>query len=507
MCHRIQARWIKRMAFMLGILLSTSLWQPAWGGEIQTLNLQECLNIAKKRNQSQPASRFALQAAEALHRQAMAAYWPQITLRGAYELMDEPRNFLFPGRTFAVPGGSFQTPGGSINIPANAFGPGLPAQNAAIPVGPQNVSIPGMQFHLPDQDIKLYDRSSWYATLEAKWLLWDGGKREGLADQARAGVDAARAAAHRTDMEVSDSVKRHYYGAVVARQMNQLGQDTLARMEATLSLTETLYKEGSGRVKKTDYLDNKVMVETLRSAVALLEKNEAMTRASLAYTMGLTWKDSIIPKDQEVPYQPSNTDLEALVSQAYSFSPDWQTIEAGIRAAEGAVRTAKSGHFPRVFLKGDLHRWWNDANEGYATDENKQGWTITVGIELPIFKGFLTRNRISRARADLNKVKAERVLLREGIGLKVRDIVLGLGAAEKRYQATLEAKETATENRDLNTRAYQNDLVETGDVIRAQIMEAIMAAQHYKMRYDHATLLSKLNLVVGTEVKREMERR
>jgi hypothetical protein len=42
-------------------------------------------------------------------------------------------------------------------------------------------------------------------------------------------------------------------------------------MNATLNLTETMYKEGSGRVKKTDWLNNKVMVDTLTSMVALLD--------------------------------------------------------------------------------------------------------------------------------------------------------------------------------------------------------------------------------------------
>jgi hypothetical protein len=35
-------------------------------------------------------------------------------------------------------------------------------------------------------------------------------------------------------------------------------------------------------------------------------------------------------------------------------------------------------------------------------------------------------------------------------------------------------------------------------------MEALMSAQHYKMRYDHAELRSRLNLVVGTEVSRRL---
>jgi hypothetical protein len=52
----------------------------------------------------------------------------------------------------------------------------------------------------------------------------------------------------------------------------------------------------------------------------------------------------------------------------------------------------------------------------------------------------------------------------------------------------------------LNTRAYQNELVETEKVIRSQLMEALMTAQHYKSRYDYISILSQLSLVVGTEV-------
>jgi hypothetical protein len=42
--------------------------------------------------------------------------------------------------------------------------------------------------------------------------------------------------------------------------------------------------------------------------------------------------------------------------------------------------------------------------------------------------------------------------------------------------------------------------VETEKVIRAQLMEALMSAQHYKVRYDHLALQSQLALIVGTEV-------
>jgi len=278
-------------------------------------------------------------------------------------------------------------------------------------------------------------------------------------------------------------------------------------MEATLNLTETMYKEGGGTVKKTDWLDNKVMVESLRSMVAELEKNELMVQAALANSMGLPWHDSVKPADGRMPYAPVNIPLDDLVGEAYQFNPDWAQIEAAIRAAEGAVRTARSGYSPKLAVTGEVFKWWNDYDSGMATDRNKEGWTVGVGIQIPIFSGFLTRNKVAETKARVAQIKEQKFMLQEGLGLQLKDLFLSMNAAEKSYLASQSAMNAAVENRDLNTRAYQHGLVETEKVIRAQLMEALMSAQHYKTQYDHIAIQSKMNLVVGTEWLSRLEGR
>ncbi len=466
---------------------------------IRELSLDQCLNEAQQNSHRRPASKFAVLMAEAQHRQALAGYWPQISGTAGYQHMDESPDFLFPAsavrtpaQTLTIPNGgtipiTFQTPGGPVTVPVNA-----------IPVPAQNINVPA-------QDIKLMDPNNFIASMNATWLIYDGGMRQGLREQTAGLVDMMKQEARRTELEIADSVKRMYYGAVLARQLHQLGDDTLARMGATLNLTETMYKEGSGKVMKTDWLDNKVMVETLRSMVALLEKNDAMAQAALANTMGLPWNTSIKPLDKEIPFTPFAGDLDDMVSSAYQFNPDWNKVEAGISAAEGAVRTANSDYYPKLAVTGELHKWWNDYNAGMATDNNKEGWTVGVGLQIPIFSGFLTKNKVAETRAQVDKIKQEQFLLKDGIGLQIKDAFLGLNAAEKSYQATLDAMTAATENRDLNTRAYQNELVETEKVIRSQLMEALMSAQHYKARYDHVVLQSQIDLLVGTEMVKRFQ--
>ncbi len=473
-------------------------------GQEQVLSLSDCMRIAMERNHSRPASQLAVAMAEAQHRQALAAYWPQVSAKGGVTRLDEAPNFVFPASSMSIPAESVTVPGGTatVTIPANAFGPGFPPVAAQLPVSfpGQTVATSQQLFPVPAQNVKLLDPTTETVSGSVSWLLLDGGMRRGYREQALGGVDAARAEVHRTDLELADSVIRLYYGAVLARQLHQLGQDTLDRMEATLRITETLYQDGSGTVNKTDYLDNKVMVETVRSVVIPLETNEASAEAALAYTMGLSWKSTVIPLDKDIPFHAYAGDLNDLVSTAYDFNPDWAKIDAGLRALEGARMTAASGHYPVVGLKGQLYKMRNNYEGGISTPQNRAGWSVDLGVEIPIFDGFLTNAKVAEVRAHINQLKEQKLQLQDALGLEIRELFLQLGSSEKIIQATRDAAQAADEDSDLTMRGYQTGLIATEKVIRTQLQDALVMAAHDKAIYDHAALQSKIDTVVGKSV-------
>jgi len=49
-------------------------------------------------------------------------------------------------------------------------------------------------------------------------------------------------------------------------------------------------------------------------------------------------------------------------------------------------------------------------------------------------------------------------------------------------------------------RAYREDLVETKDVLEAQIVESLMQAQYQKTLYDHLEARANLDFVVGKQI-------
>jgi outer membrane protein TolC len=126
---------------------------------------------------------------------------------------------------------------------------------------------------------------------------------------------------------------------------------------------------------------------------------------------------------------------------------------------------------------------------------------VGIGMEIPVFDGYLTRHRIREARIRVEKLESQKVLLRQGLALQVKAFFIELLNAQNQ-EAAAAALDAATDNLRLNERAYQNELVEIQDLIEAQLLAAFSEAVYHKIRYDHLVSKPQLELVIGTEIKR-----
>jgi len=447
------------------------------------LSLQQCIDSALQKNHVRSVSRYSLEIAEAQHQQALSGYWPQLSARANYSIMDQDPNFIFPSQNISMPHGSALV---------------MQVTNPAVPGG--SVQMPLSELPIPEQNVKLMDRKNFVASLNATLPLYTGGQVEAIVRQAEQGMKAAREEGRRADLQIAYDTTRYYYGAVLARELVQIGKDVLIRMEVTLDLTENLYTKGSGKVKKTDYLRNKTFVEWLRTAVTNLEANEQLARAALTNSMGVEWENPVVPALQELPFTPATVALQQLVSGAYRFNPDWARLEAGLAAADAKIDEANSGHLPKVGLFGSLTYIENAYDKGIVTPDNKNSWVIGIGMELPLFNGFRTSGEVREAKARLEKLKQQQLLLKEGIALQVKHIYIQLMSSQLQKASSEAAAISSEENRSLNERAYREELVETKDVLEAQMIESLMKAQYQKALYDHLSARATMDFVVGRQI-------
>jgi outer membrane protein len=467
---------------------------------IVRLDLPKALELAQQNNYRSKVSSNDVDAALALHGQALSSWWPKIEASITGSRMDEDPNFIFPASTISVPASTFTVPSTTIVLPANSFGPGFPPVDVPIRTPPTNVDIPAQSMQVPKQDVKLMNRDSLIGSVKATLPLYTGGLREARIRQAKAGIEVARQDERRTNLEVQYDVRRLYYAGVLSRRLVQIGRDTLARMEATLELTEKLYTTGSGTVKKTDYLRNKSMVETIRSMTFELESNEKTVMAALVTVIGLDWGTHIELVDEQIAFIPTPHDPVDYVERAFHANPDVAKLDAAVRAAKENVSAAFSGHLPKAGLFASFQQIGNAYDAGVTTERNKTGWAVGFGIDIPVFNGFRVSKEVAEAKARLQKLENQRKLLRDSIALDIQKVCWSISKAQQQQKSSSAASQAATENRELNVRAYQEELVETKEVIEAQLIEALLAAQYQQVLYDHAEELAKLAFLAGSQV-------
>lgn len=441
------------------------------------LSLEQALRIALDNHRSMQVSQASIEVAEAQYRQAMAAFGPKVNLEAGLQRADEDRTFTFSGTVMT------------------------PAMDLSMLLGapPGSVGLPSQPLPM-DLKVRMFDRDVAKAGVNLSYPLYTGGKKQALTGLARTGVDLAREERRKTELEVVRDVNKYYNGAQFARQMEQLASDTLERFQALEDLTDRLYQNASLKVKKTDYLRSKTTTAITRSMLQEARYASSLVHSALANAMGL-------PVDSEltlvVPAALPGFDraLDALIAEAMKFNPDKQQLELAVQAAAHQIDDAGSGSKPFVGLEASTYRVWNDFKGGLFNDDNHAGWTLGIGVKWDIFDAGQTKAATDAARAGKIKLEAQRVLLDNGLALQIKDDFLRIRRSLAQVGDNGKARDYAEENRKLHVRAYQEEMVETKDVIEAQVIETFASANLYRAEHDLRAALADLDYRVGKAVQ------
>ena len=466
---------MKILLWIVSACLFTVAWAEPVAQSPALLTLNQAIRIALENNRAQQVSQASLDMAEAQYRQAMAAFRPHLGLEAGFQRADQDRSFAFQGM---------------ITTPA-----------MTLPIGPGGapISIPGQPLPM-NVNVKLFDRDVGNAALKMTYPLYTGGKEEALTGMAKKGVEIAREDKRRTELDLVRDINRYYNGALLAGQLEQLVSDTLERFQVLEELTERLYQNASLKVKKTDYLRSRTTTAMTRSLYREAKYAHALALEALANTMGLGLNAT--PNLAPAPPLPEfNAELETLISRAMQFNPDKQRLELAVQAADYKIQEARSGFFPMVGLDASAYRYWNNYDGGLINADNNRGWTLGVGLKWDLFDAGMTRAEVDGARAARMKLGAQRVLLDNGLALQIKADFLRLQRSRAQVGDDTQAREFAEENRKLNVRAYQEEMVETKDVIEAQIIEALASSSLLRSEHDLRDALADLDYRVGAALQ------
>jgi outer membrane protein len=124
-------------------------------------------------------------------------------------------------------------------------------------------------------------------------------------------------------------------------------------------------------------------------------------------------------------------------------------------------------------------------------------YDVSILLSVPVFSGFLTRERVKEAEASLESVRFAVTDIRRLIRLEVERAALAVREASERIEARRKEREASAENLRLAVGRYEVGAGDIIEMIDAQVQFAQAEASLVEAQYDNNVAAATLARAVG----------
>jgi TolC family type I secretion outer membrane protein len=323
--------------------------------------------------------------------------------------------------------------------------------------------------------------------------LYTGGKVEGLIGQAKLSLSSAEQGVELSKQQLKLDATSAYFGLLQARNMVQLNQESVERLEAHLKNVQLQYEVGT--VAKTDVLRSEVELADAQQNLIKAENSYDLAVATLNNVIGMPLDTEIQVKD-ELQYAKYQINLEDSIQYALEKRPDMVQATTGVDIAQKGITVAKAGTRPSVALSG--YQDWNDSD--FPGNDNNN-WGVTLTASMNVFDSGLTHGKVKQAEAGLDKAQEQARQKKDAVQLDVRTAYLNMKEAEKRIETSNVAVAKAEEDYKIAQVRYTAGVGTNLDVMDAQVALTQAKTNYVQALYDYNTNKAKLDKAMGVPVE------
>lgn len=460
----------------------------------RAITLEEALRIAEGQSEQVTIAEAAVQQAQGNVLRARAARLPQLSGSASYQ------------RTLAS---QFQSRGGSapdtVQIPARCEvepDPALPLeQRVAILEGRADCPfdlLGGLDFG----NLGFGAENTYNLGLSASWQLFTGGRLPAQQRIARAGREVAEIGVSSARAQLRLDVTQAYFNALLADQLLEIAEATLAQSEETLRLTELGVQVGQqaefdalrARVSRDNQLPSVIQRRSDREIA--LERLRLLLELPDGQPLALTTELENVPPPPDTLFADTLDLARAPVRQAAQQ----------VTVQRGQVYVAQAQRLPNVSLSSQYGQvaFTNQLFPDFG--QFRDNWTISAALQLPIFTGGRIRGDVLSAEAGLIQAREQLQQARELARLDTRSALSQLRAARAVFAAsggTVEQARRAYGIAELRYREGLSNLLELNDarlLLQQSRTNRAQAAANLQVAQTRVELLPFLPVSTGSGI-------
>ena len=234
-------------------------------------------------------------------------------------------------------------------------------------------------------------------------VLFDGQVFVGL--QARkTSIDARQKAAEVTQENIKANIYKIYYQLVVSKTQIDLQDANITRLQKLDHDTREIYKNGFAEKVDVDKL-------TVQIANLQTEKLKALNSVANGYIglkvlMGMPVKDSLVLTDTLSETQIKENILES-IDYKYNDRKEYQLLELTNKLNAYNIKRYKLSQIPVLNFNANYSKQAQRTEFDFFKRSGDWFTTSFIGLNLnvPIFKGFSTRAKITKSKLELQQTQ------------------------------------------------------------------------------------------------------
>jgi outer membrane protein len=410
------------------------------GAMAEQWDLKNCLDLGLIKNPAVRGAMKGIEGAEARVKQTQAAYYPNLFAETDYNRY----NTQASGSSLAT-----QTTGAGVN-----------------------------------------DLTTYYLGLSQN--LYDFGRREYKVQSSKEDLKTYQWTFKDTRLSVIDSIRQAYYGVLLTQRIVQVRQEDLGRTQEHLRQAQGFYRVGLKA--KIDVTQAEVAVVNAQKTLIQAENDVRQAWVNLAAAIGLDQPPVVTLKD-DLETNRDHWKLEDLRKEALERDPLLNRLRAVISYWEAQVEGARREYWPT--LTGTVKYGYNNG-AGYLYN-NDETWNVGLQLNIPIFTGFLTQNKVAEYKASLDQAKANAENLKLAVVSNLQSQFLNQVLAEKQIEVTQEALRSAKENLELANGRYKAGVGSSLDVTDARGSYVQAENDYNQALYNYITAHFKVLRVIGRD--------
>ena len=320
--------------------------------------------------------------------------------------------------------------------------------------------------------------------------IYDFGKVRSQVDTAEYNLQAARSDTETAVQTMVVNVQQAYYGLQQAQRLLLVSQEAVAQFQKHLDLAKGRFKVGV--TPKIDVTTAEVDLSNARLNLITAKNNLSLARVTLNNAMGILTAD-LYRVEEPVAFEQYAITQEEALDRAMRARPELISQRALEQAAESAIKSARADFFPTV-----------TGAAGYSYNGQEYplvwNWNVLGSLNIPIFSGFLTKQQVAEARANLLRTKANGDVLKQTVLAEVSQAYLNLEATQERLRVTAVTVTQAKERMALAEGRYRAGLATAVEVTDAEVALVNAQVNDVVAMSTYQAAKAQLERAMGTSV-------